>query len=746
MAAPIIRCGACVEEGRQCDENCPWSPMFPPGRADKYRFLINYFGRPRLKREFNQTPVEQRPRPVHFEDLFQDALLEFAHRNNGGVARRFRAMEQTIVQQQAYIQFLLGLNFYGSWENFFRTSLILDLQHCKAGTVTSESSTKPQPSSSYWVAPSASRPWTAESATRHWTSGWGFSTSEFSTKPQPSSSYWAVESVSRPWTVDQHIGIGQQDGVFQQVNPQLNLNPPHHIRLQNQQTGLGQQVGIFPKVNTQLNLNPPHHIGQQDGINEHGWPPNDQFGIALQHQQPDIGQQLQKQNGINERGWPPNDQFGIALQDQQPGIGHQDGVFQQVNPHLNLNPLHHIGLQHQQAGLGQQEQQPDIGQHDGVFQQVNPQVNLNLPHHIGLQNQHQAGLGQQVDIFQQVNPQLNLNPPPHIWLQQQDGFNEHEWPPDNQFGIALQDKQPASATRYWTTRWCLSTSESPTEPQPSSSYWVAESASRLWTTGSTTRNWIAGWCFSTSGSSTKNQPSSICWVAKSASRIWIAGSATRHMTAEWCFSTIESSTKPQPSSSYWVSNHALDSRMVFSNKWILKPPHHIGLQNQQAGLGLQVRIFQQVNPQLNLNPPNHIGLQKQDGINEHRWPLNDQFGISLQDQQLGIGRQDGFFRQVYPKLSLNLPHHVGLQNQQAGLGQQVGIFQQVNPQLNLNPPHHIGLQQQDGINEHRWPPNDQFGIAPQDQQPSIGQQDGVFNQVNPQLNLNHPYHIGLQNQ
>ncbi|KAF3612294.1 hypothetical protein FXO37_36844 [Capsicum annuum] len=106
MAAPIIKCGACMDEGRNSGENCAWRPMFPPGGEENYRFLINYFGRPRLKREFRRTPVEQRP--AHFEDLFQDALLEFAHRNNGGVARRFRAMEQTIVQQQAYIQFLLG--------------------------------------------------------------------------------------------------------------------------------------------------------------------------------------------------------------------------------------------------------------------------------------------------------------------------------------------------------------------------------------------------------------------------------------------------------------------------------------------------------------------------------------------------------------------------------------------------------------------------------------------------------------
>ncbi|KAM3364003.1 hypothetical protein P3S68_018857 [Capsicum galapagoense] len=225
MAAPIIRCGACeVERRPNCGENCNWRPMFPPGGADKYTLLINYFGRPRLNREFRQTPVEQRP--VHFEDLFQDALLELAHRNNGGVARRFRAMEQTIVQQQAYIQFLLGQ---------IPNNLQLQLQ---------------------------------------------------------------------------------------QVNPQLNLNPPHPIGLQNQQAGLGQQVGIFQQVNPQLNLNPPHHIG------------------------------LQKQEGMNEHVWPPNDQFGISLQDQQPGIGQQDGVFQQVNPQLNLNPPHPIGLQ-QQDGINE---------------------------------------------------------------------------------------------------------------------------------------------------------------------------------------------------------------------------------------------------------------------------------------------------------------------------------------------------------------------------------------------------------
>ncbi|KAM3239159.1 hypothetical protein P3L10_014192 [Capsicum annuum] len=163
----------------------------------------------------------------------------------------------------------------------------------------------------------------------------------------------------------------------------------------------------------------------------------------------------------------------------------------------------------------------------------------------------------------------------------------------------------------------------------------------------------------------------------------------------------------------------------------LNRPHNIGLQHQQAGLGQQVGIFQQVNTQLNLNPPHHIGLQQQKGMNEHGWPPNDQFGIALQDQQPGIGQQDGVFQQVNPQLNLNPPHHIGLQNHQAGLGQQVGIFQQVNPQLNLNPPHHIGLQKQEGMNEHGWPPNDQFGIALQDQQPGIGQQDGVFQQVNP---------------
>ncbi|KAM3253266.1 hypothetical protein P3L10_007336 [Capsicum annuum] len=551
MAAPIIKCGACMDEGRNSGENCAWRPMFPPGGEENYRFLINYFGRPRLKREFRRTPVEQRP--AHFEDLFQDALLEFAHRNNGGVARRFRAMEQTIVQQQAYIQFLLGQ---------IPNNLQLQLQ---------------------------------------------------------------------------------------QANPQLNLNPPHPIGLQNQQAGLGQQVGIFQQVNPQLNLNPPHHIGlqKQEGMNEHVWPPNDQFGIALQDQQPGIGQQ----DGVFQQVNPQlnlNPPHPIGLQNQQAGLGQQVGIFQQVNPQLNLNPPHHIGLQKQegmnehvwppndQFGFALQDQQPGIGQQDGVFQQVNPQLNLNPPHPIGLQNQ-QAGLGQQVGIFQQVNPQLNLNPPRHIGLQKQEGMNEHVWPPNDQFGIALQDQQPGIG---------------------------------------------------------------------------------------------------QQDGVFQQVNPQLN----------LDPPHPIGLQNQQAGLGQQVGIFQQVNPQLNLNPPRHIGLQKQEGMNEHVWPPNDQFGIALQDQQPGIGQQDGVFQQVNPQLNLNPPHPIGLQNQQAGLGQQVGIFQQVNPQLNLNPPRHIGLQKQEGMNEHVWPPNDQFGIALQDQQPGIGQQDGVFQQVNPQLNLNPPHPIGLQQQ